>query len=402
MKNAVIAGDLLELVRPLQQRGIAIIPLLHGKNSPLRFSRYCRDWRVLPRPSEEPQRALKVLLEVAGECAETPILYYVDDSMLALIQNNRTTLQRHYHFLMPDDATVRACGDKAAFVNFAHVHRLPVPRQISSKDIDEGRDFHELGFPVVIKPGTRVGWYESEAIRATGGKPSKMVLAKDKAEADTLIALTRKLTNDFVVQEFIPGGENQIYSYHAFANESFEALGWYVGRKVRSYPSLGGQSTCLELVHDEQIAQLGREILQRLRICGPVKMDFKKDPRTGTIYLLEINLRFNLWHHLGAACGVNLPLVAYLYFRGETVRQPSHYRTDLTWMDFKLDLQAVLGEYLPSGDCTGREYIQSLMMPKVHHVFAWNDPLPALFSYRQALWRQLGRLFGRLLRRRAP
>lgn len=370
--------------------------LLYHKNSPVRFSRYCHDYRVLPSPSQDPESALEVLLEVSGGCDEIPVLYYVEDSMLNLVQNNRTTLDRHYHLLMPDDSIAQACNDKAKFANFARVHGLPIPRQISSKEIEEGRDIHELGFPLVIKPSSHVGWFKSSAIKATGGNPSKIVLAKDRAEANTLLALTREFTKDFVVQEFIPGAENQIYSYHAFANENFEPIGWYVGRKIRCYPSVGGVSTYIELVHDMPLAELGRDILNKLRICGPVKMDFKKDPRTGAVYLLEINLRFNLWHHLGAACGVNLPVLAYRYFSGELVRQASCYRTDLRWMSFKYDMKAVVGDYLPSGECTALGYLRSLLTPRIHHVFAWSDPLPAVVSPFQTL----GRQFAKLLRHR--
>ena len=52
-------------------------------------------------------------------------------------------------------------------------------------------------------------------------------------------------------------------------------------------------------------------MLERLAFVGVVKLDYKRDPRTGRFYLLEVNPRFNLWNHLGAAAGVNLPLLAY-------------------------------------------------------------------------------------------
>src|SRR5215470_19812901 len=40
-------------------------------------------------------------------------------------------------------------------------------------------------------------------------------------------------------------------------------------------------------------------------LTGVAKPDFKRAP-DGRLLLLEINPRFNLWHHLGAVAGVNL------------------------------------------------------------------------------------------------
>jgi hypothetical protein len=45
-------------------------------------------------------------------------------------------------------------------------------------------------------------------------------------------------------------------------------------------------------------------------LTGGAKLDFKSAP-DGRLLLLEINPRFNLWHHLGAVAGVNLPALVY-------------------------------------------------------------------------------------------
>lgn len=392
MKKAIIVAD-LDLLRPLQHEKIPSVVLAYDKNSPVLYSRHCRDWRYMPPPYRDPQKALEVLLEVSQECDEKPVLFYAEDSLLNLLQRNRNTLRHHYHFLMPADRIAQSCNDKSKFAKLANDYKLPVPKQWSSREVDEGRDINELAFPLVIKPDTHIGWKKSSVIKAAGGRPSKIVLARNREEADVLLPLTREFCQNFVIQEFIPGAENQIYSYHAFANECFEPLGWYVGHKLRCYPSFGGESSLIELVHDTQVAKLGLEILKKLQICGPVKIDFKKDPRTGKIYLLEINLRFNLWHHLGASCGVNLPAISYRHFSGEIVRPSLEYNTSLRWINFERDIRAMIGDYLPSGAYSLKAYIRSLFLPKIYHLFAWNDPIPAIVSSFQKLRRQFSKPF---------
>ena len=63
-----------------------------------------------------------------------------------------------------------------------------------------------------------------------------------------------------------------------------------------------------------------------------MKIDFKRDPRTGSFYVLELNPRFNLWNHLGAACGVNLMRIAHDYLEGSRGPLECTYRTGVRWL----------------------------------------------------------------------
>ena len=56
-------------------------------------------------------------------------------------------------------------------------------------------------------------------------------------------------------------------------------------------------------------------IVERLALTGVAKLDFKRDPQ-GNLRLLEINPRFNLWHHAGAIAGVNIPALVYADLAG--------------------------------------------------------------------------------------
>jgi predicted ATP-grasp superfamily ATP-dependent carboligase len=92
--------------------------------------------------------------------------------------------------------------------------------------------------------------------------------------------------------------------------------------------------------------------------------------------LLEINARFTLWNHLGAANGVNLPLCAYRDLTGQPLTPPRDFRTDVRWLSFGNDLRAYLRDYRRGGELRLRDWVGSLRGPMVYDIFAWDDPLP--------------------------
>jgi D-aspartate ligase len=128
---------------------------------------------------------------------------------------------------------------------------------------------------------------------------------------------------DMVVQEAVTGPEARIESYHAYVNVEGELVAEFTGRKIRTRPRCYGHSTAVEITPAADVADLGREVLGRLELRGVAKVDFKRAPDR-SLYLLEVNPRFNLWHHPGARAGVNLPALVYadLTGRARPARRP--------------------------------------------------------------------------------
>ncbi|HEX2973120.1 MAG TPA: ATP-grasp domain-containing protein [Tepidisphaeraceae bacterium] len=155
----------------------------------------------------------------------------------------------------------------------------------------------------------------------------------------------------------------------------------------------------MELVHEPRLTQLGLEILAKLNYVGAVKLDFKKDVARDCYQLLEINTRFNLWNHLGAACGINLPYLACRDLYGYPNERLTHYQTGIRWLSFGNDFRGFLQDYHADGDLSWSQWLWSLRGPKIHDVFSWRDPRPwavSMWRYLKAKW-QKGM---RILRRR--
>ena len=112
----------------------------------------------------------------------------------------------------------------------------------------------------------------------------------------------------------------------------------------------------------EEVVDQGLRLLREVGFHGISQVEFKRDPRDGVYKLMEINPRLWQWHGLAAACGVDLPRIAYRDLLGvpqEAARM--------------------------NGD--GKRWAISLMsgspaafqrLPYVDAVLALDDPLPAV------------------------
>lgn len=392
---AILCGG-LNLLRCFPDRTIPNILVTTTPTDLALTSRLAHQQKVITDYRTTPEKAIAELLALADSLSEKPVLYYGDDKLLLLISAHRDELAKRFRFLMPPAEHVETFVDKARFDRLARSLDLPVPQTLLSRDINRWQDITDhLSLPCLLKPNSHIGWHHSEIVRReTGGQPQKGLVAHTESDLVRLYDVIRTVTSDFVVQEFIPGGEDQIYSFHAFYDSASQPLAYYVGKKIRTYPRMGGESCYLELVHEPEVVRLGMDILKRLSFVGPVKLDFKKDVARKTFTLLEINARYNLWHYLGSVCGINLPQIAYRHLCGENGKPQTLYQTGVRWLAFGMDFRSFIKSYRPSGELGWGGYLLSLRGPKIFNIFAWNDPVPFFISQ----WRYLTTVAARALR----
>jgi predicted ATP-grasp superfamily ATP-dependent carboligase len=105
---------------------------------------------------------------------------------------------------------------------------------------------------------------------------------------------------------------------------------------VRTYPRDFGHSTAVVTTDSEDVTRQGRTVLEKLDLRGVAKVDFKRD-LDGRLWLLEVNPRFNLWHHVGAAAGVNIPALVFADLMGLERLPRSRARAGVSWCNVKLD-----------------------------------------------------------------
>jgi predicted ATP-grasp superfamily ATP-dependent carboligase len=291
-----------------------------------------------------------------------------------MLYENRSRFEQHFKLVLNREEVGWAMHDKGRFFALCQRSGVPVPRTVVPAELAPGElptALAALTPPLLVKPRTKSDWKViQKALFPEGAKAGVFDDARQLLDNPRFASLSRQL----VVQEYIPGTVRDLESFHGFVADDGRLLSWFAGHKLRTYPATAGESALLELVHKPDLESVGHDVARRLGLIGPFKIDFIRDPRTSKLYVLEVNARFNLWHHLGAAHGVNLPMVAYHYLVSGTVpaAEPD-YRPRLRWSNLYRDLQA----FREQRSRSALRWLAGLVVHRaVHEIFAWNDPVP--------------------------
>jgi len=368
----------MDLVRPLALAGIRSTVVV-DRGDVAAYSRYTRGAIPLADPTREPDRLLERLLRYAAMQAERPVLYYGQDVDLLFVSRRREELREGFRFVIPDAALVEDVVDKARFGELARRLGLPVPAAVSvDTSAVSARDV-DLRFPLVVKPVAR-GRGNWGAV-ADG---AKALQAQTGGELDRIWSRLAREKLAVIVQELVPGPETRIESYHVYVDAAGERVGEFTGRKIRTYPAAYGETTSLEITDEPDVAELGREVTRRLGLRGVAKVDLKRDDNGG-LHLLEVNPRFNLWHHAGAKAGVNLPALVYADLMGRPRPAVRRARAGVRWVYHGHDARAARRDGIPL-----RRWIPWAISCEAKSVVSLDDPLPFLMGALVRLAAPLG------------
>ncbi len=396
-KSDVVAYCGLSLLRCFADSGIAVTVVDSDAESLTLHSRYASKTQMIACPRLQPEQAVADLIALGKQFATRPMLTFDNEPMLLLVSRNRQALSPYYRFLLPDNELVEDLTCKLRFASLAERLDLPVPRSMTpAKDTTVEEIALRMGLPCVLKPNSHTGRYRTEVERERRFV-YKVLQADSLEDLRKQYAKMRQYCDSFLAQEYVPGDDTTLYSVHAYLDGNGNSLGCFVGRKIRTCPKGCGGSTYLELVHHPELAQLGMKLLRQMNAVGPMKIDFKRDTRHNRWLILECNARFTLWNYLGAASGMNLPKVALADLYERPAAPATTYRTNVRWLALGNDFRAFLHEYRPDGDWTWARWLWSLRFRKVHEVFSWSDPKPAIICTARFLWLNVLKIKRRLI-----
>jgi D-aspartate ligase len=368
--TAVVMGD-VDMVRALGLAGISSA-YFGPPDYSARFSRHVRvvlPWMDEWRAQEE---IVTTLLGYAGSQREPPVLYPQTDAAVLLTSRYRDELRRAFRFILADAELIEQLVDKARFQLLAERYGLPVPpAQRLRPSLERAAPDLEVPFPVIVKPVQRGGDWTAT------GELGKALRVRTQDDWYAVWPRLASLRSELLVQRLVPGPESAIESFHAYINAGGDLVGEFTGRKIRTFPPHYGYSSAVEIVDLPDVADLGRHVLATLDVRGVAKVDFKRDDR-GRLHLLEINPRFNLWHHPAAVAGVNLPALVHSDLSG-CPRPPGRRPTrHVTWCAPLLDVRAA------NMDGTSlRVWLRWASRCEAVSGLSWDDPLPFL---RGTLW----------------
>ncbi len=228
--------------------------------SPLAPAQYAAHVRATVPPIEDPGYvpALERLCAENGVGVVLP-LTDLDIEVLAHARE-----QGKLPALVPSSEVARATFDKYEAHLLLRNKGLPSPPTVLP-----GADLDALEYPVMVKPR-----------RGSGAR--SIHLAHDPAQARFFVDYVREPT---MVQRAMRGPELSI-----------DCLGDGEGRCLNAIPrtmleSRGGESIKGEVVHDEELIELGASVTERLGLRGPATVQVFRDPDIG-IAITDVNPRF--------------------------------------------------------------------------------------------------------------
>lgn len=360
--------------------GLARIPcvVVAAPGEPARYSRFAGavlDWADA---WERPEELLQLLERFGATQAARPVLFYEEDRELLVISRYRERLSRYFRFVVPDAVLVEDLVDKGRFQALARRLDLPVP---DARVLDPSVDAVplDLQFPVALKPIVRRG----DQWTPIGGAAKALRLDTPLALVSYWPRLARAGIR-VLLQQLIPGPETCIESYHVYVDAQGETVGEFTGRKIRTWPAAYGDSTALVITDAPEVTTLGRDLVRRLGLRGVAKFDFKR-ARDGRLYLLEVNPRFTLWHHLGARAGVNIPALVFGDLAGLPRAAVGQARAGARWCKPWDDVLAAR-----AAGISFLRWLPWALGCEAVRVVAWDDPMPFI---RGVLWRVTSRVF---------
>jgi len=376
MKNTlgvIVIGDhvqALGIIRSLGKRNIPVY-LLHDKNLCIgRFSCYSKRYIKTPNPSNK-QEFVDFLIKLAnGEQIEGWILMPTHDVAVYSLSKHKETLEEYYRVSTPSWDIVKLAYNKKLTYQIAEKNRIPIPKTIYPENLDEVHEIaSDVDFPVIIKPAIVDHFYNK-----TKTKVFK-VNTKDELIQAYIKASHIIDTSEIMIQEVIPGGPDNLYSFCSFFKNG-KVMRMCMGKRSRQRPmDFGSASTFVESVYVPELIELGTNLLKAMNYYGLSEVEFKKDSRDGKFKLLEVNARTWLWHSLAIRCGVDFPYLLYKDMIGEEITPSTSFRENVKFVHIYTDLGVVAKEVLKR-NMRLRDYLSSLKGEKEFAVLSLDDPLP--------------------------
>jgi D-aspartate ligase len=367
----VIGGDYqgLGIVRSLGREGVPVC-VVDDELSIARYSRYCEKFVKLANLHKE-RVAIDSLLELGTRLGlDGWVLYPTREELVAGISRHRLELAELFRVPTPDWDSVKWAWDKRNTYRLAVELGIPVPVTHYPESIDQLSELDHLTPPFAIKPAIKEHFFYATKAKAWR--------ANSHAELRALFQKASLLAGqgEIMVQELIPGGGSQQFSYCAFFRNG-EAVGEMVAQRRRQHPlEFGRASTYVETVHVPIVEELSERFLRAIDYYGLVELEYKLDPRDSQYKLLDVNARTWGYHSLGARAGVDFSYMLY----SDQVGLPvpiSRGRAGVSWVRMTTDLPAAIVGIL-NGDTDWKSYLRSISNCNVEAVFSSNDPLPGL------------------------
>lgn len=367
--GAIITGgdfQALGILRTLAKKNIPII-LLDNEYCISKYSRYNKKYFKSP-PLSKAESYINFLVDLAmKENIQGWIIFPNSDEAVYVLSKYKHILKEYYRIPSPDWEVIQKVYIKKNTYQLAEKNGIPIPKTYYPSNLKELLELNNQ-FPLVIKPSIRDNFYSKVKIKAFRINNEEQLIKIYKRVSSIIDP------SEILVQEFIPGGPDQLYSCCPFFKEG-KIITSITARRSRQHPmDFGHASTFVELVDIPEIPKIAEKFLTLIGYYGFGEVEFMHDVQNGQYKLIEVNPRVWGWHTIAIAAGADFPYFLYQDMIEGKFEIPSILKS-LKWVRLTTDTPTVIMEIL-KGKMKIKDYLSSMKGKKEFDVFAFNDPLP--------------------------
>jgi D-aspartate ligase len=361
----------LGIIRSLGRLGIAVHAVDADPPRAAARSKYLRDRFVFDMQGAPPEAIVDYLLDLGKRMGRPTILIPTWDETSQMVSDYQEVLSEYFMFPRQPPRLAESLANKKQMHFLAREHSVPTPDVVFPAGVEDVTRFaRDALFPVMLKG------IDGQRLKVRTGR--KMVIVERPEELVPLyLEMEDPADPNLMLQEYIPGGEHDVWMFNGYFDGRSDCLAGFTGRKLRQTPVYTGVTSLGVCLANEVVLQTTTRWMKELGYRGILDIGYRYDARDGRYKVLDANPRIGATFRLFVASnGLDVARALYLDLTGQAV-PPATQIEGRKWMVEGGDLESAL-RYRRDGKLTVRQWVRSLKGVQETSYFARDDLAPFL------------------------
>ena len=306
----------LGIFRSLGRLGVKVFGIDSSQAAYGLRSRYCSGgfvWDFDGRPAQE---SIAFLKSVSQSVGGRPVLLPNFDTRTLLVAEHADELRQYFVFPTAAAGAHRKLYDKREMYRLCQEQGVPTAETLFPQSEAEFEQYAgQLRFPLILKAidGDRL------MRRSADGLRMKIVQNIEDLRA-SFRAMHEPGFLNLMLQEFIPGREDNLWMLAAYFDRDGECRFALTGRKLRQYPVHGGVTSLGVCDPCDAILEGTQKLVRAVGYSGIVSVDCRYDERDSRFKILDVNPRAGANFRLFVdGHGLDVVRTLYLDMTGQAV-----------------------------------------------------------------------------------
>lgn len=376
----------LSVIRSLSRKGVSVTAGGRSPRSLGMLSRFSDDSYVYPDPELDHEAFIEHLIEHLDR-SDYFAIFGTEDATSLLLSKHKERIERTGTIVAVEDwETFELAYDKATLFELIGSLDVLFPDTHAPSDITAVAELgDDVEYPAVIKPRSK-----SQLIDGDGYSTTRVGDENYVESPEELSRIYRRIVRQHdgleeqlpIVQEYVPGMTTTTV---ALADDG-DVVTYFQEKRLRTYPSSGGNSALLTAVREPKMLEYTERILDSLGWTGPVMVEFMQTPE-GEFYVIEVNGRY--WGSLPFAVesGIDIPWLHYLQLQGvdpSPLVEDGDYQTDIVQRRLLYEDIQWFCENIADGNIGAVVPFLGTFAQARHTFVALDDPVPTVGALIQA------------------